>query len=334
MPAEWSPQVATWLSWPHNTDTWPGYFDRIPAKFAEIASVISRYQEVRLNCASVLQENARYLLSKAGADLSRISLYDHSTNDAWCRDHGPIFVKNSKTGTIALTDWQYNAWGGKYPPFDLDNKVPLQIGEALQLSRFEFSMVLEGGSLDVNGEGVLLTTSDCLLNPNRNPEMSKDQIEEKLREGLGVTKILWLGEGIVGDDTDGHIDDISRFFKADGIVTAVETDEKDPNFKVLRKNLEQLKSFQTKDGRSFDLVELPMPEPCFCDGERLPASYANFLILNGAVLVPVFGQAKRDAEALDVLAGCFPDREIIPIDCLELVWGLGTLHCISQQQPL
>ncbi len=333
MPAEWAPQVAVWLSWPHNLDTWPGRFDSIPAKFAEIASVISRYEAVRLNCAINLQEEAARLLKEADAEMENVCFYDHPTNDAWCRDHGPIFIKNPQTGEVALTDWQYNAWGGKYPLYGLDNKIPLQVGKALQLNRFEFPVVLEGGSLDVNGKGSLLTTSSCLLHPNRNPEMSKAQIEEQLREGLGVEEIFWLGDGIVGDDTDGHIDDITRFFKSDGIITAVEPDEKDPNFTPLQENLERLKSFRTKDGGTFDIVELPMPEPCFWDGQRLPASYANFLIINNAVLVPVFRQRRRDAEALDILAGCFPDREIIPIDCLELVWGLGTLHCISQQQP-
>ena len=333
MPAEWAPQVAVWLSWPHNLETWPDHFGSIPRKFAEIAAVMSRYEEVRINCAVVLQSEADRLLKEAGADMTKISLYDHLTNDAWCRDHGPIFVKNSQSGEVALTDWQYNAWGGKYPPYTLDNKIPIQIGKALGLSRFEFPMVLEGGSLDVNGEGVLLTTSSCLLNPNRNPKMSKAQIEEKIREGLGVSEILWLGDGIVGDDTDGHIDDITRFFRSDGIVTVVESDETDPNFGLLQENLTRLKDFRTKEGRAFEIMELPMPEPCFCDGQQMPASYANFLIINDAVLVPTFRQSKRDAEALGILTGCFPNREIIPIDCLELVWGLGTLHCISQQQP-
>jgi agmatine deiminase len=194
-------------------------------------------------------------------------------------------------------------------------------------------MVLEGGSIDVNGDGLLLTTEACLLHKNRNPSLTKEQIEENLREYLGVHTILWLGDGIIGDDTDGHIDDLSRFFSRDGIVTVVEPNRRDKNHKILRENLERLHRLRTPKGKKFKIVELPMPKPCFCDGQQLPASYANFLVINGAVLMPAFRQPKKDAEAAEVLGDCFPGREIIPIDCLELVWGLGTLHCISQQQP-
>jgi agmatine deiminase len=333
MPAEWEPQVAVWLSWPHNKKTWPGYFRPIPAKFAEIVATISRFEEVRINIAKPLQARARTLIKKAGADLAKVTFYDHATNDSWCRDHGPIFVKNDKTGEVALTDWEYNAWGGKYPPYDKDNQIPPKIARALGLRRFEKKMVLEGGSIDVNGAGLLLTTEACLLNKNRNPDLTKEQIEQNLRDYLGVHTILWLGDGIVGDDTDGHIDDLSRFYSEDGIVTVVETNKRDKNYKILRENLERLHALRTPKGKKFRIAELPMPKPCSCDGQIMPASYANFLVINGAVLMPAFRQPKKDAEAVDVLKGCFPDREIIPIDCLELVWGLGTLHCISQQQP-
>jgi agmatine deiminase len=333
MPAEWEPQVAVWLSWPHNKKTWPGYFRPIPAKFAEIAATISRFEEVRINIAKPLQARAWKLLEKAKADLKKITFYDHPTNDSWCRDHGPIFVKNDQTGEVALTDWEYNAWGGKYPPFDKDNQIPPKIGRALKLRRFEKKMVLEGGSIDVNGAGLLLTTEACLLNKNRNPQLTKEQIEQNLRDYLGVHTILWLGDGIIGDDTDGHIDDLSRFYAPEGIVTVVETNKRDKNFKILQENLERLHALRTPDGKKFKIVELPMPKPCSCDGQIMPASYANFLIINGAVLMPAFQQPKKDAEAAEILRGCFPGREIIPIDCLELVWGLGTLHCISQQQP-
>jgi agmatine deiminase len=207
------------------------------------------------------------------------------------------------------------------------------VADALGLRRFAVDMVLEGGSIDVNGEGLLLTTEACLLNPNRNPQLSRAQIEQNLRTCLGVQQILWLGEGIFGDDTDGHIDDLSRFFSADGIVTIVERNPREKNYRALRDNLERLHALRTPAGRKFQIVELPMPLPCLCDGQQMPASYANFLILNGAVLMPAFRQPKRDAAAAELLAGCFPGREIVPIDCLELVWGRGTLHCISQQQP-
>lgn len=333
MPAEWEKQEAVWLSWPHKRASWPGKFRPIPPKFAEIAAVISRYQDVRINAARALIPRARALVARAGAVMDRVRFFPHPTDDAWCRDHGPIFVRNDRTGEVALTDWKYNAWGDKYPPYRRDNLIPPRIGRALGLRRFEKKMVLEGGSIDVNGEGLLLTTEACLLNKNRNPSLSRAEIEQALRDYLGVQTILWLGDGILGDDTDGHVDDLSRFFCADGIVTAVEKNRRDPNYPILQENLERLHSLRTPAGRKFRVVELPMPKPSFCDGQRLPASYANFLIINGAVLMPAFRQPRRDREAAEVLAGCFPGREIIPIDCLDLVWGLGTLHCISQQQP-
>ena len=333
MPAEWEPQEAIWLSWPHKHASWPRHFRPIPYKFAEIVTHISRRQQVRINIAQPLQKRALQLITKAGADLSRVTFYDHPTDDAWCRDHGPIFVKNDRTGEVALTDWKYNAWGGKYPPYERDNQIPPSIGAALGLRRFEKDMVLEGGSIDVNGAGLLLTTEACLLNKNRNPDLTKAQIEQALRDYLGVEHILWLGDGIVGDDTDGHIDDLSRFFRADGILTVVESNKRDKNHGILQENLERLHSLRTPAGKKFKIVELPMPKASYCDGQRLPASYANFLVINGAVLMPAFRQPKRDAEAAEILADCFPGREIVPVDCLELVWGLGTLHCISQQQP-
>ena len=333
MPAEWEPQRAVWLSWPHNLATWPGHFRMIPAKFAEIVAHISRFEEVHINIAEPLQQRAWSLIAKAKAVLSRVSLHDHPTNDAWCRDHGPIFVKNDQTGEVAVTDWEHNAWGGKYPPFDLDNTIPPKIAAALGMRRFEKKMIMEGGSLDVNGAGLLLTTESCLLNKNRNPSMSKAGIERALRDYLGVRAVYWLGDGIVGDDTDGHIDDMTRFFSADGIVTVVESNKRDANHPILRDNLERLNALRTPEGNKFKIATLPMPKPVFCEGQQMPASYANFLIINGAVLMPTFQQPKRDAEAAEVLAACFPGRQVIQIDCLELVWGLGTLHCISQQQP-
>jgi agmatine deiminase len=333
MPAEWKPQAAIWLSWPHRRKTWPQSFGPIPAKYAEIAATISRYEPVRLNIAKPLHAGARRLLNRAKAELARVEIFDHATDDAWCRDHGPIFVKNDRTGEVALTDWQFNAWGGKYPKFDDDNQIPSKIADALKLRRFKQSMVLEGGSVEVNGEGLLLTTEACLLNKNRNPQLSREQIEQALRDFLGVHTIYWLGDGIAGDDTDGHVDDLSRFFRADGIVTAVESNSRDVNYRALQENLARLKSLRTPAGKKFKLVELPMPRACYRDEQRLPATYANFLVLNGAVLMPTFRQPKRDREAAEVLAACFPGREIVPIDCLDLVIGRGTLHCISQQQP-
>jgi agmatine deiminase len=333
MPAEWERQEAVWLSWPHNRETWPGNFRLIPAVFAGIAAQISFREKVRINIAGRHQKRALSLMGKAGADLANVEVFDHPTNDAWCRDHGPIFVRSPRTGEVALTDWKYNAWGGKYPPFDLDNRIPARIGRALGLRMFRNGMVLEGGSIDVNGRGLLLTTEACLLNPNRNPGLTRGQIERNLGDFLGVDTVLWLGDGIAGDDTDGHVDDMTRFFSEAGMVTEVERKPRDPNHGALEENLERLRSMRTPSGGRFTVVELPMPAPCLHRGQRLPASYANFLVINGAVLMPAFRQPRRDREAAEVLASCFPGREVIPIDCLELVRGLGTLHCISQQQP-
>ena len=333
MPAEWEPQAALWLSWPHNLATWPGQFRPIPGVFAGIVAQISRFEPVRINCAAALQPRAKRLCEQAGADMARVTFFNHPTNDAWCRDHGPIFVKNDRSGEVAVTDWVHNVWGGKYPPYDLDNKIPPSIAKKLGMRRFENDMVLEGGSIDVNGEGLLLTSEQCLLNKNRNPHLFREEIERNLQDYLGVTKVLWVGEGIVGDDTDGHIDDITRFYKPDGFVTVVEPNRRDPNHRLLEDVLERLKSMRTPAGKKFDIVKLPMPKPFGFRGQQVPASYANFLIINGAVLVPQFRQKKRDAEVCEILGGCFPGREIIPIDCYHLIWGLGTLHCISQQQP-
>ncbi|MFZ9683383.1 MAG: agmatine deiminase family protein [Cephaloticoccus sp.] len=333
MPAEWEPQSAVWLSWPHNRKSWPGQFRPVPYAFAEIVHQISRFEEVRINCAAALQPRAKRLCAKAGADMTKVTFYDHPTNDAWCRDHGPIFVRHRKTGEVALTDWVHNAWGGKYPPYDLDNEIPPSIARKLKLRRFVNDMVLEGGSIEVNGRGLLLTSEQCLLNPNRNPHLTQAQIERNLKDHFGVTKILWVGDGIIGDDTDGHIDDITRFYKPDGFITCVEANKRDPNHKILEENLARLRAFRTPAGKPFDIVTLPMPKPFGFQGQQVPASYANFLIINGAVLVPQFRQPRRDAEALKIVGSCFPDREAIGIDCYHLIWGLGTLHCLSQQQP-
>jgi agmatine deiminase len=333
MPAEWEPQAAVWLSWPHNHATWPGQFRPVPYAFAEIVRQISRFETVRINCAAPLQPRARRLCTAAGADMSRVIFYQHPTNDAWCRDHGPIFVKNDHTGEVAVTDWSYNAWGGKYPPYGLDNKIPGRIAARLKARRFVQPMILEGGSIDVNGRGLLLTSEQCLLNHNRNPTLSRAQIEQNLKDFLGVQTVFWVGEGIIGDDTDGHIDDITRFYKSDGFITCVEPDKRHSNHRILSENLARLSDFRTPAGRKFNLVELPLPKPMAFRGRPVPASYANFLIINGAVLVPQFRQRKRDAAAREIVGGCFPGREVIGIDCYHLIWGLGTLHCLSQQQP-
>lgn len=333
MPAEWEPQTAVWLSWPHKRASWPGRFRPIPKVFARIVAEISRRQLVRINAATALQPAAKRLCAAAGADMRQVRFHNHPTDDAWCRDHGPIFIRNDSTGEVALTDWAYNAWGDKYPPYAKDNQIPPRIGRLLKLRRFENTMVLEGGSIDVNGRGLLLTSEQCLLHPNRNPHLDRAAIEANLRDFLGVKRVLWVGEGIVGDDTDGHIDDMTRFIREDAFVTCVEPNSRDRNHAILQENLERLRSMRTPEGRAFEIIELPMPRPMAFERQRVPASYANFLIINGAVLLPTFRQPKRDAQAAEILGHCFPGREIVAIDCHDLIWGLGTLHCISQQQP-
>ncbi len=338
MPAEWTPQEAVWLSWPVDDPRhWGGAKrDAIFGKFAEIAAAISRHEPVRINAPAADHAAIRAACNKAKAVPERVELFDHPHNDVWCRDHGPIFVKHRDSGEIAVTDWDFNAWGGKFPPWDLDNLIPRRIAAALDLRRFEGGMVLEGGAIEINGAGQLLTTEAVLLNPNRNPRLGREEIEQKLRDGLGVTDVFWLEKGIEGDDTDGHIDDLARFVSADTIVACAERGATAANRPILADNLARLRSFLGPNGRPFEVVEIPLPEACEVPGWRLPvlpASYVNFLILNGGLLVPTFRQNRNDDRALGTLRELFPDREITPIDCLDLVEEGGTLHCISQQQP-
>lgn len=334
-PAEWEPQAATWFSWPHKEESWPDRFDPIPEVFTEIVRVLTPFQLVSINVVDeVMNADVTERLSKAGIDAARVSLYRIPTDDAWCRDHGPAFVVNPGAGEpLAVIDWGYNAWGNKYPPYDQDDVVPTKVAEYRRLPLFYPGIIMEGGAIDVNGAGCLLTSTSCLLNPNRNPDLSKEQIEWYLREYYNVEKILWVEEGIAGDDTDGHIDDSARFVSATTIVAVVEDNKKDENYRPLKNNLDRLKTMTDLAGNPFRIVELPMPRPFEFDGQRVPASYANFLIANGVVLVPTFRDA-NDGAALAILRDQFPERRVIGIDCYDLIWGLGTLHCISQQEPL
>ena len=337
MPAEWSPQEAVWLSWPCNRDSAPETHEVLQAKFGEIAAAISRFETVRINAEGAWHKRIQQSINAQRGDMKRVELHDHPTNDVWCRDHGPIFVKHRETGALALTDWQFNAWGGKFPPWNLDNEVPRRIGDTLELPRFESKMILEGGSIEVNGNSVLLTTEAVLLNKNRNRDWSRKEIEAEIKKLLGVQMIFWLGQGIEGDDTDGHIDDITRFVREDVIITMVEKRESDPNYRTLETNREKLADLRTVSGGKVEVLTLEMPEPLRPRGDwrldRLPASYANFLIINDAVLVPIFNQGKRDAHALGFIGECFPGREVIGIEASDLVFEGGAIHCISQQQP-
>jgi len=335
MPAEWEPQEAVWLSWPHRLATWPGKFDPVPRIYAEIARHIADSELVRINVADEgMAAAARQALADAHVNLSRVHFHFHPTNDTWVRDHGPIYLIREQEGvrTRALINWKYNAWGNKYHPYNLDDAVPQRIGEEFDEMIFSGGMVLEGGSIDVNGAGLLLTSESCLLNPNRNPQLSREQIEQRLREMLAVQKVLWLGEGIAGDDTDGHVDDMTRFVSQRTIVTVVEEDPSDVNYHALQENLKRLQKMTDLEGRPLEIVQLPMPDAVEHEGHRLPASYANFLITNGKVIVPIY-RSPRDASALEILQSLFPDREVVGIDCTDLVWGLGSIHCVTQQQP-
>ncbi|MCW5968793.1 MAG: agmatine deiminase family protein [Blastocatellales bacterium] len=335
MPAEWEPHEATWLSWPHKEESWPGAFDRVPEIFTEIAGHLAESELVRINVADEdFAARVREQLKKGGVNLDAVRFHLNPTNDAWVRDHGPIYVVRDRDGERkrAIIDWGYNAWGNKYPPYDLDDAIPQRIAEESGEQLYQPGIVLEGGSIDVNGRGALLTTESCLLNPNRNPHLDKNQIEQYLRAYLGVDCILWLGDGIVGDDTDGHIDDLTRFVSHDTVVTAVEEDPGDENYPPLRDNLERLQSMKDQDGEPLRIITVPMPAPVYFDGQRLPASYANFYIANRAVLAPTY-RCENDARAIAILQELFPDRRTIGIDCTEMVWGLGAIHCATQQQP-
>ena len=333
MPAEWEPHEATWISWPQpDCNSFPGSYDRVIPTFVKMAEALAESEIVRINVSGAEQEKTvRKLLRSCPPE--RVEYFHIPTDEPWCRDHGPIFVKRDKSPQLAVLNFGFNAWGYKLSPFDEDNAVPPAIAKALGLPVFNFEhFILEGGSIDTNGQGTLLTTESCLLNPNRNPTLDCTAIEKKLRDKLGVKKILWLGDGIEGDDTDGHVDDITRFIGPSTVITAVEEDEHDPNFEPLQRNLDRLHTMRLADGEPLHVLTLPMPTRIMREGQRLPASYANFYIANSVVLLPVFNE-HNDSWAVSALHEAFPNRRIVPIDCRELIWGLGAFHCLTQQQP-
>ena len=335
MPAEWSPHRGTWLSWPHRESSWPGKFGPVPAVFAEIVRHLVPGEEVHVNVLGPdMEADVRELLRNKGVAVERVYFHHHPTDDAWCRDHGPIFVQRAVEGRSeeAIVDWGFNAWGGKYPPFDLDDAIPSRIGEEYGIPVYHPGIVMEGGSLDVNGRGTLLTTEACLLNPNRNPSLTREQIEQYLRDYLGVTKVLWLGDGIVGDDTDGHVDDLTRFVDPRTVVTVIEEDPADENHQPLEENRRRLKAMTDQDGQPLRVVTLPMPPAMYHDGQRVPASYANFYIANRVVLLPAYSSPHDDV-AQTILQRLFPDRRVVTIDSRDLAWGLGSFHCVTQQWP-
>jgi len=355
MPAEWHRHAATWLSWPKDPETWPNRVPQVEEIFLQMMAALAPHGIVNLlvdNEATETSVRKRCTFTCA----ENIRFHRIATVDSWIRDYGPNFlIKSDKLqfvadstagpndklkfiGHPAFNDWIFNAWGNKYEELKKDDEIPSRLESVLDARRFEPGIVMEGGSIEVNGEGVVLTTEQCLLNPNRNPELSRAEIEQYLKDYLGVEKVLWLADGIVGDDTDGHIDDIARFVSTNTIVAAIEGDPGDANYEILQDNINRLQGMSDAKRRPFEIVPLPMPgivagaSTSIRNLDRLPASYANFYIANSVVLAPIFGHA-NDARALETLQKVFPDRQVVPINCEPLVWGMGTIHCVTQQQP-
>ncbi len=333
-PAEFAPHVATWLSWPHKEASWPGKIHTIYPYYAQFVKVLTESELVRINVVdAAMQDFATAHLLKAGVPMDKVEFFLHPTNDAWCRDHGPAFLINPNAAIKkVIVDWNYNAWGDKYPPYDLDDVIPTRIAEHYGLPVYYPGIIMEGGSVEFNGAGTLLTSTACLLNPNRNPHLNQEQIEGYLRNYYGVEQILWIDEGIVGDDTDGHIDDTVRFVNADTVLTVVEPNKQDENYAILQHNLKQLQQMRLLNGKQLNIVELPMPDAVVYEDQRLPASYANFYISNQHVIVPTF-RCDKDDQALSIIQQCFPERTVVGIDSTEIIWGLGSFHCLSQQEP-
>ncbi len=332
MPAEWESHRATWVSWPHNEETWPGKFETIEPAFSRVVRAIAKSEPVFINVLGPEHEEHvhRYLVGVEDG----VRFFHIPTNDAWCRDHGPTFLtrSNGPGRELAGVKWEYNAWGGKYPPYDLDNAAGTAMCEAIGVPVFRSPLVAEGGALETNGRGLLLTTESCLTNPNRNPGITRGVVERELKQMLGMRSVVWLpGGDLAGDDTDGHVDNIARFVSDTTIVIPSTDDPDDPNYETLKENGAALDAYATPRG-ALRVVKLPVPTPVFYDGRRLPASYANFLVANTVVIVPTY-RCPEDADAIDILSQEFPGRCVVAIDCTDLVWGLGAIHCLTQQVP-
>jgi agmatine deiminase len=336
-PPEWHRHRGTWISWPRPEGiSFPGKYTEAIEDIAGLIRVLVTLEEVHLN---VPNENYQRIvtdfLTARRINMRRVLFHFIPTNEAWARDHGPAFVlrKRGRKTQAAIVDWGFNAWGGKYPPWDSDDNVPTRIAEELQLPVFHPRIVMEGGAVDFNGAGTVMTTTSCLLNKNRNRGLSKSRIEKYLKDYYGQKHVIWLGEGIEGDDTDGHIDDLARFMDERTIAIAVEPNKRDRNHAILKKARRALDNVVDQDGNPFEIVELPMPRPIAYEGQRVPATYVNFYFANGALLVPTFGQRDRDRKAIAILQKHLPQRKVIGIDCRKLIWGLGAIHCFTQQQP-
>ena len=333
-PAEFATHTATWLSWPHKEASWPGKIEAVYPNYSLFVKYLAQSEKV---CINVVDETMKAFatahLIKAGVNMQQVQFFLHPTNDAWCRDHGPAFLINpAAEQKKVIVDWNYNAWGGKYPPYDLDDVIPTLIARHYNLPVYYPGIIMEGGSVDFNGKGTVLTSKSCLLNPNRNPHLSHEEIENYLENYYGVSQVLWVDDGIVGDDTDGHIDDTVRFVNEDTVITVIEENRQDANYELLQQNLRQLKQMRLANGRQLNIIELPMPDEVIYEDQRLPASYGNFYISNKYVIVPTF-RCNKDEKALQIIAESFKDREVIGIDSTDIIWGLGSFHCLSQQEP-
>jgi agmatine deiminase len=335
-PAEWEPQAAIWFAWPVRRTLWPDCFDRVREQLAALYVLAARYQSVRVLCAAEEQPRLRALMAPDGKNTAgaAIELYDYQSDDVWIRDFGPLFLIHDRQRELCIADWRYNAWGNKFPEQQKDDRASAWIADQLGIRRFAFDQVLEGGAVESNGAGHILTTEVVVLNSTRNGATTAALVEQQLTTCLGADKVLWLDDGLVGDDTDGHIDNLARFFKDDGILIAVVADPEDANYLRLAENIRRLQEFRTPHGEPFASVQLPLPEPIMHEGEPLAASYLNFVVLNGAVLVPTYGQPKNDAAALETIGACFTGREIVGVDCSDIIKEGGALHCMSQHQPL
>jgi len=333
-PAEFEPHVATWLSWPHKEASWPGKIHTIYPYYCQFVKELTSSEKVCINVNDeAMKKFALDHLTNAGVDLGKVEFFLHPTNDAWCRDHGPAFLINPNAHQKKIiVDWNYNAWGNKYPPFDLDDVIPTLVAKHYNIPVYYPGIIMEGGSVEFNGKGTVITSTVCLLNQNRNPELNQEQIENYLHNYYGVEQVLWICEGIVGDDTDGHVDDTVRFVNVDTVIAAVEEEKRDENYALLQKNLKDLKEMRLLNGKQLNIIEIPMPDEIVYEDQRLPASYANFYVANDVVVVPTY-RCDKDVKVLDVIEQCFPDRRVVGIDSTEIIWGLGSFHCLSQQEP-
>jgi agmatine deiminase len=336
-PAEWQRHAATWISWPRPEGiSFPDRYHESIEDVIGVIKTIARFEPVQLNVPNGNYERiVRDVLEVRRVPLGRVRFHHIPTNENWTRDHGPAFVQRHRRGRVetAIVDWGFNAWGDKYPPYDADDAVPTRVAKELGLPVFAADIVMEGGAVDFNGAGTILTTTSCLLNKNRNPSRPRAEIEKYLKAYYGQRHIVWLGDGIAGDDTDGHIDDLARFVDERTIVIGIEDNRRDANYAALREARARLARARDAEGRPFDIIEIPMPRPVVYQKQRLPATYMNFYFVNGALLVPTFGQPTRDRAALTALQRVVPDRKVVGIDCRALIWGLGAIHCLTQQQP-